>query len=38
MKTPKFWYKDNSILKYILYPLTYFMDYWKLFKKIYLQT
>ena len=22
MKTPKFWYKDNSILKYILYPLT----------------
>ena len=22
MKTPKFWYKDNSILKYVLYPLT----------------
>ena len=22
MKTPKFWYKDNSILKYILLPLT----------------
>ena len=24
MKTPKFWYKDNSTLKYILNPLTIF--------------
>ena len=22
MKTPKFWYSNNSILKYILHPLT----------------
>ena len=24
MKTPKFWYKDSSTLKYILNPLTIF--------------
>ena len=35
MKTPKFWYNDNSILKYILYPLTIFWLLGNFFNKSY---
>ena len=35
MKTPKFWYKDNSTLKYILNPLTIFWIFGNYLRKKY---
>ena len=35
MRTPKFWYKDNSTLKYILYPLTFLWILGSYFRKKY---
>ena len=37
MITPKFWYKDNSTLKYVLYPLTYLWLLGSYVKKVYVK-